>query len=110
MITTRFNAVEEFLDELRDRPPNIGGNIVRVTTSFQQSQTLPLQNVSVLATYLRNGDHMERVKLEHYLGQRFQHHEDEVSNKVMQKAREISDKITEAAKALKLEVRAGVYE
>lgn len=108
-VSTRFNDVDEFLEELRAEPP--AAKIVRVTMSFQQSQTLPVQNVSVWAGYMRqHGGILERVRLERYVGQRFIHHEDETSKKVMEKAEGLVKQISEAAKVLGLEVRAGVYE
>jgi hypothetical protein len=109
MITVRFNSEGEFIDELKAGPPC--EKIVRVTKSFELSQTLPIQNITVLATAVRDG---RVIRLSRYVGQRFANrfanHEDEVSRRVDETAEKIMAEIEAAAKELGLEVRAGVYE
>jgi hypothetical protein len=103
----KFNFEEEFIDEFRDRPPNID-LILRVTRLFTDSATLPLKHVSVVATYLRDaaGTH-QLIKLERYVGQVLGQHD---ANGVQDKASALIEQITQAAKAKGLEVRAGIYE
>jgi hypothetical protein len=108
--TVRFSYEEEFLNELRDRPPNIDLT-VRATVGYDQSGSLPLQNVSVIATYLRDLHGLvSRVKLQRFFGQIYSLHETEQCKKVIDKAQLLIQKITDEAKAKGLECRAGIYE
>jgi hypothetical protein len=105
MITVHFNDVGEFIDELKAGPP--GEKIVRVTRSFAQSQTLPITNVTILATALRDG---QIIRLSRYVGQYLGSHDGDEKRHVDTRAEKIMAEIEGAAKELGLEVRAGVYE
>ena len=111
IVTVRFSDEGEFLEELKERGPNID-NMIRLTKSFEHSDTLPLQNVSVVATYLRDTPPViQRIKLLRYCGQRYSvGGEDSVSRKVMKSADEIMTGITNKAHSWRFEVNAGVYE
>jgi hypothetical protein len=103
----KFNFEEEFIDELRDHPPNMEP-VLRVTRLYTDSATLPLKHVSVVATYLRDvAGVIQLVRLDRHVGQLLGQHD---ANGVQDKANALIEQITQAAKAKGLEVRAGIYE
>jgi len=110
-----FSDPDEFSDELCKDPPNIV-KVLRLTKVFEHSQTFPLQNVSVKATFMRHkwlSDQvavLERIELKSPCGQIYDHHEDEISKRVMGLAEEMQGNIERTAKSLGVEVRAGIYE
>ena len=111
IVTVRFNDVDEFIEELTARPPNLD-KVLRVTRQYEHSSKLPIQNVSVIATALRNlaGVGLMRIKLSCYLGQRHAVGSDETSKHIENKGDDIMAKLEEAAKKLDLIVGAGVIE
>ena len=112
-----FSDAEEFVEELCKDPPNIT-KVLRLTKLFKHSESLPIQNVSVKATFVRHQwlsetvAVLERVELKSPCGQIHDYggKEDEVSVRVMARAQEIQDKIEKTAKSLGLDVRGGIYE
>jgi len=111
-----FSDPDEFTDELGKDPPNIS-KVLRLTKVFKHSETLPLQNVSVKATFMRHKwlsetvAVLERVELKSPCGQIHDYgREDEVSKRVLDLAERIQGKIETTAKSLGVEVRAGIYE
>jgi len=115
VIKVWFTDAEEFLDELGKEPPNIT-KVVRLTKSYEHSKTFSLQNVSVVATFMRHQwlsadvAMLERVELRSPCGQIHDYMEDEISRRVTDLAKQIQDKIETTAKSLGLDVRAGIYE
>jgi len=106
LVTVRFNDVGEFLEELRLQNSNVLSPI-RTTKTFELSPKLPITSVCVMATALLRND--QRIKLQKYIGQYMQ--VDETNRKSVHDRADIHlHKIEAAAKALNLEVRAGVYE
>jgi hypothetical protein len=111
-----FTDSEEFLEELGKEPPNIS-KVIRLTKTFKHSDKLPLQSVSVVATFLRHQwlsesvAIIERVELKCPCGQIHDYSdEDELTKRVMNRAEEIQDKIEKTAKSLQIDVRAGIYD
>ncbi len=105
-MTIRFNSVQEFADELRNDPPKI----LRATKSFAQTNTLPIQQVSVIATYLNSAGQI--VRLDRYIGQCYGGRvpETDIDRKVMAYADRILKDLQDLADHFKIEVRAGLYE
>lgn len=111
-----FSDPEEFTDELCKDPPSMV-KVLRLTKTFKHSEKLPLQNVSVVSTFMRHvwiSDHvavLERVELKSPCGQIHDYGgEDEVTKRVLARAEEIQGKIETTAKSLGIDVRAGIYE
>lgn len=105
-MNVQFNSVEEFLTELRQKTPNVEP-IVRLTQQFENSGTLPLTHVSVIATYLRDtGGLVQLVRLRRYCGDYMVGDRD---SKAEKKAHEAMEKIEACARNLGLEIRAGIY-
>ena len=115
IIKVWFSDPDEFTDELCKEPPNIS-KVLRLTKSFEHLKTFSLQNVSVVATFIRHQwlssdvAILERVELRSPCGQIHDYVEDEISHRVMDRAKEIQAKIETTAKSLGIEVRAGIYE
>jgi hypothetical protein len=105
-MTVRFNSVQEFGNELRADPPKL----LRLTKSFAQADTLPIQNVSVLATYVNSNGQI--VRLERYIGQCYAGRvpETDIDRQVIHRADKVVRELETLAQELKIEVRAGVYE
>jgi hypothetical protein len=104
-----FSQPEEFLDELRELGPNLEP-VVRLTREYRMTRIAPIENLFVVATYLRqvNG-HVLIVTLRTYVGQVVRTHEDPGTEKVHERARELMDRIGQAARAQGYTVRAGCY-
>jgi len=104
----RFNALREFLEELR-KDAEVGAvehKIVRVTKRFiVHSQVPSWEHLQVVATYLARG---QVVTLERYVGILYGKDFEEKDQPVLDKANEIQERIERAARELGLEVRAGV--
>jgi hypothetical protein len=103
----RFSVPEEFLVELESK--GLVEPIVRVTKQFEDSKMSPnIQHVFILATALRVvGEVAQIIELKRYCGDYWGK---EFEQKTLDRAQEIQDEIEKRAKALMLEVRAGVYE
>lgn len=102
-----FNSVSEFIDEMeKDHIHNIDRGIVRVSHLFQQAKVSPHIHLAYAVASYKNtsGD---IVKYAAYVGDlwRVRKEEDE---KVYNKLKEITGKIEEKARQLKLEVRTGL--
>jgi hypothetical protein len=102
-ITVSFNDPDEFLEEVRRDKDKIARGILRLTVRRRYGE--PFVTVSVVATIVIEGT---VVKLEHRVGEAFVG--DEKAHGLATKTQAILDKISDAAKGLGLEVRAGVYE
>jgi hypothetical protein len=71
LLKVAFSQPDEFLDELRARPPDVEP-VVRITGLWRSTAHYPLQHLYVVATYLRAAGGTPRVvELRHYLGQVF---------------------------------------
>jgi hypothetical protein len=83
-----------------------------VTKLFAQSQTLPLQRVSVIAGVLRDvPPTVQCIKLERPCGDITAYgRKDSVSDATIQRAEAIQKQIEDFAAKVGLEVRAGIYE
>lgn len=101
--TVIFNDPDEFLEELRRDRDRVDRQILRLTVRRRYGE--PFVVVSVVATARVEG---MLVKLEHRVGEAFAG--DEKANGLAAKTRLVLDKVSDAAKALGLDVRAGVYE
>lgn len=99
----RFNSPAEFEEELRKDPPKI----LRLTKGFTQTNHLPLQNVSVIATFVNRAG--ELVKLDRYVGQ-ILGTQSEIDSKTLAGADKIIYRMEQLAAELKIEIRAGLYE
>lgn len=103
----RFNSTEAYLAELeRDHP-----KMVRLTNCFGFSRSSRVNNtreVVVVATHLSSDKQL--VRLDRYVGSLWSLDTDGRADKTMKAAEAIHKQITAAAKALKIEVRAGVIE
>ena len=104
MTLVKFSFQDEYIDELRlaklEKP------IVRLTNLQRQVKTMPLRSLFVISTAKEaNGD---IIKLEQYCGQLW--NIDQEDKKVWDRVQIIHEHIKEACEALKLEVRAGIYE
>ena len=102
-ITIAFNDPDEFLEELARDRETVDRKILRVTVRRRYAS--PFVTVSVVATALVGG---QVVRLEQRIGQAFAAAEN--VTEVATKTQAALDKLTEAGKALSLEVRAGVFE
>jgi hypothetical protein len=116
MLTAVFNDPEEFLEDLVKEAERPGGDIargiVRVTKEVRHTATDPLWNLLVVATYGVDdgqGGVVHLVRLQHFCGQVWQGNPgDPVSIGVHEKSEKVMEIVVEAARALGLEVRAGV--
>lgn len=102
-ITVSFNDPDEFLAELGRDLERIDRKILRVTVRRRYGQ--PFVTVAVLATAAVGGT---LVKLEHRVGECFAG--DERATGLANKTQTALDRLTVAATALGLDVRAGVFE
>lgn len=102
-IAVAFNDPEEYLAEISRDRDRIDRQILRVTVRRRYGE--PFVTVTVVATVTVEGT---LVKLEHRVGDAFAG--DEKTNGLSVKTQALLDKLTDAGKALGLEVRAGVYE
>lgn len=102
-VTVAFNDPDEFLEEIRCDRTRIDRGILRLTVRRRYGE--PFVTVSVIATVTVENT---VVVLDHRVGESFAGHER--SNGLAAKTQTVLDKLTEAGKALGLEVRAGVYE
>lgn len=103
MVNVNFNDPDEFLEEVRKDTDRIERRILRLTVRRRYAQ--PFVHVAVVATAVVGNT---VVHLEHRIGEAF--FGDENADGLTTKTQAALDKLTEAAKALGLEVRAGVYE
>jgi hypothetical protein len=102
-LTISFHDPDEYLSELRRDHERIDRRILRVTVRRRYGE--PFITISVIATAAVEGT---IVKLEHRIGEAFAG--DENSNGLSTKTQVVLDKLTEAGKALGLDVRSGVFE
>jgi hypothetical protein len=117
VLRVRFNDPDEWLHELRERPPDLEP-VVRITAQFEMTSTYPLQNLSVVATYARLagpiGHPVMVVELRRYFGQVFaatrpnDPHRD--PDNVRGRADELMGRLTAECQALGYATPGGVYE
>jgi hypothetical protein len=113
----RFSIIEEFLAELRLDTPvedtSVGGvwdeHILRVTRTYEQTKQPIILHCHVLATCVIRD---KIVELRQYCGQIWDvtDHEPPSNAETQTRAEALLAQLREAAEALGLEVRAGVYE
>jgi hypothetical protein len=104
-MTVRFNSVQEFEAELRADPPKV----LRATKSFAQTNHLPIQHVSVIATFLNSAGQI--VRLDRYVGQYLgRGPETSLDRTVMDRADKVLKQLEMLAREFNIEVRAGLYE
>ncbi len=112
-VLVAFSSVEEFLDELRERGPNVDGAL-RLTFRWQpDSSGLPISDLWVLANYLRRlepGGPLAIVRFEQYAGAVWSGVDDKGSAAARQRVEAVRTRIQEAAAALGIEVRAGTHQ
>ena len=109
----RFNATDEFLNELRDTARSLGRDLgepaIRLTKQFRESKPSPsIREVSVICGFLAcTGDRCLLVELERYCGEMWvgvKGGEDALT-----RADAVMAEIEQRAKDLALEVRVGQY-
>jgi hypothetical protein len=98
-----FHDAGEFLDEIRTDRGLIDRGILRLTVRRRYGS--PFVSVAVVATAAVAG---VVVTLQHHVGETFAG--DEKATGLSAKTQAILDQVADEAKALGLEVRAGVYE
>ena len=110
-----FSNHEEFIEELRERGPNLEP-LIRVT--FRRTAAgggMPLTHLTLLATYLRRVDGggpaavMAVVQLAEYLGSLCIDPSDPDSRRCQARAEQRRDAVVSAAEGLGLRVAAGAY-
>lgn len=107
-MTLRFNAVDEFLDELRAAGPNVEP-VLRLTTRFRRNGGVPIVGLAVLASYLREvSGQVLCVSLVAEVGSQFPG--GPMDNDTAVRRDHVYEQLREAATSLSLEIRAGSYE
>lgn len=112
-LKVKFNDVDEFIAELEKTKPLDG--ILRLTRLAEQSATMPIRHLSVMATFLKDTPPtVQIIELRRYCGQVWGHasRSDEV---VIERAKETMDKIEDAVAAMnfrgqRIEIRAGQFD
>jgi hypothetical protein len=99
----KFNDLAEFLEEVRKDRDRIDRSILRLTVRRRYAQ--PFVHVAVVATVVVGNT---VIHLENRIGEAF--FGDEKADGLTAKTQAALDKLTEAAKGLGLDVRAGVCE
>lgn len=106
-----FNAVEEFIDELRadGAGEGVDRQIVRVTLELRPTQHFPIRNLMVLASYRVAG---KDVRLERFVGQIMGDGGgwDASDRKVLDEADTITDRLKVVIHECGLVARAGSLE
>jgi hypothetical protein len=102
-VRVKFNDLAEFLEEVRKDRDRIDRGILRLTVRRRYAQ--PFVHVAVVATAVVGST---VVHLEHRIGEAF--FGDEKADGLSARTQAALDNLTEAGKALGLEVRAGVFE
>ena len=103
-----FTNPDDFLDELRDRGPNVDG-VLRLTFRWHPDAVMPVTDLWVVANYLRRIDPatLAVVRLDQYIGAVWQDIDDRASALNRERADRLKTRIDEEARRLGLEVRAG---
>lgn len=109
-VCVRFNSPQEFVAELRRRPPDVEP-VVRLTYRWSPDPAgLPLRHLSVVAGYLRCiRDTLVLQELVHYAGEVWPGPDDGVSRRTHDRADLAHRTVDEAARELGLEVATGQY-
>lgn len=102
-VRVKFNDLAEFFEEVRKDRDRIDRGILRLTVRRRYAQ--PFVHVAVVASAVIGNT---VVHLEQRIGEAF--FGDEKADGLTTKTQAALDKLTEEAKGLGLEVRAGVYE
>lgn len=106
MATVRFNAPEEFVEELARDADRVHRRIVRVTCRYSASRLSPnIHHLSVVASALVDG---QVIQLERYVGDIWRIPEED--GKVYAQRDQVMGELAQRLAALGLEVRAGVLE
>jgi hypothetical protein len=73
-VRVRFNAVDEFLEELKEARPTLEP-VLRLTTEYMTRGDVPITGVTVVAGYLRvlPDGHLNLVELRRFCGERHVH-------------------------------------
>ena len=111
-----FSSHEEFIQELRERGPNLEP-LVRVTfRKTADGSGAPLTHLTLLATYLRRLDDgagspvvVVVVQLAEYLGSLWIEPTDEDSRRCLQRGEHLRADVVRAAEELGLRVGGGTY-
>ena len=111
-----FSSHEDFIEELRERGPNLEP-VVRVTYRKRpDAGGAPLTDLTLLATYLRRLDDgagapavVVVVQLAEYLGSLWVDPTDEDSRRCLQRGEHLRAAVVRAAEALGLRVGGGAY-
>src|SRR5688500_7490400 len=103
-----FTNPDDFLDELRDRGPNVDG-VLRLTFRWHPDAALPVTDLWVVANYLRRIDPatLAVVRLDHYVGAVWQDIDDRASALNREREDRLKTRIDEEERRLGIEVRAG---
>ncbi len=110
-IMVAFSNPDEFLEELRDRAPNVEP-VLRLTFRWTPDQSgAPLSGLWLVANYLRRVDPgtLAIVRLDHFVGDVWQDIPDAGSEHTRQRAEQLRNKVRQAAEAQGLEVRGGAH-
>lgn len=111
----KFSNVDDFLDELEERPPNVD-RILRIAYESRATETLPLCHYSVVASYLWRSptNTVLVVDLHHYCGQAFtggpRGTSDALSAGVFERAERVRMRVEELAAKLRLTLAGGQVE
>ena len=110
-VVVTFSRADEFIQELRDRGPNVEP-MVRLTFRWTRDESgAPLTHLTLLANYLRrlDGEVVSIVHLGQYVGAVWEEGRDERSERYRAEADRLRTLIAQAAGVLGLEVRGGTY-
>ena len=111
VLRVSFTSPAEFADELRARGPNVEP-VVRLTYRWTAGANgLPLQHVSVVASYVSrlSGGELVLVELAHYAGEVWRGLHTEASERAHERADKAHEHVAAAVHALGLEPCAGTY-
>jgi hypothetical protein len=110
-----FSSDDEFIQELRERGPNVEP-LVRVTFKTADASGAPLTHLTLLATFLRaidDGTHRAQVvtvvQLAEYLGSLWIDPTDEASQRCQERAEHLRAAVVRAVEELGLRVGGGAY-
>lgn len=104
MIEILFHHPDEFVEEL-GKSPSPDDAIVRLTC-MHRSRAVNLTHLCVVSTFVRRG---QVVRLDYFAGELWPEELTEQNKRTNDRAAVVEDKIRAAAKALVLEVRAGLF-
>lgn len=103
VIEILFNHPDEFVEEL-GKSPVPDDQVLRLTRVFKTSHLRPITHLHVVSTFTRRG---QVVRLDDYVGDLWGLSDQDKA--VHGRAEAVEKKIEDAAKALLLDVRGGLY-